>query len=42
MIDGDHEDGEDETLVGFMPSHLTSEIDSFLDSLVKLIQRVLE
>lgn len=29
VIDSDHEDKEDDTLAGFMPSHLTSEMDSF-------------
>lgn len=36
MIDSDDEDEKDETLVGFISSHLTSEIDLFRDSLVNL------
>lgn len=37
----DVEDEEDETLVGFMPSLLTSEMDSFRDSLANLMQSAL-
>lgn len=42
IIDTDDEDEEDETLAGFMPSHLTSEMDTFRDNLASLMQRALE
>lgn len=42
VINSDDEDKEDDTLARFIPSHLTSEMDSFRDSLASLMQRALE
>lgn len=36
-LDSDNEDEEDETLGWFMPSQLTSEMDTFRDSFVSLM-----
>lgn len=42
IINSVDEDDEDETLVGFMSSRLTSEMDTFHDSLTSLMQRPLD
>lgn len=42
VIDNNDEDEENETLAGFMLSHVTSEMESFRDSLANVMQRVLE
>lgn len=42
MIVTDTNDEDDDDVVGFMPSHLHSEMDSFQDSLASLMQRALE
>lgn len=41
IIYSDDEDEEDETLVEFMPSYLTSKMDTFYDNLASLMQRAL-
>lgn len=37
VIDSDNENDDDETLAGFMPSHINSEKNSFQDSLASLM-----
>lgn len=37
IINSDDEDEEDETLMGSMPSHLTSEMDTFYDNFASLV-----
>lgn len=41
VIDSDNEYEEDETLARFIPLDLNSEIDSFKDSLVNLVLRII-
>lgn len=40
-IDNDDEDDDYEMLIGFMPSYLDSEMDSFRDDLTCLMQKSL-
>lgn len=42
VIDSYDEDEDDETMAGFMPSHIDSEIDSLRDNFASLMQRMLE